>query len=82
MLRRIRPLEPNTLRLVQDTLLAAGYRPIATGDLREVARIIGTKRPRLVLLDLMLPRPMVPTRVLGGVRSVNGRPQVGHPGAT
>ena len=65
-----------------DTLLAAGYRPIATGDLREVARIIGTKRPRLVLLDLMLPRPMVPTRVLGGVRSVSGRPQVGHPGAT
>ena len=47
--------DPETLRYVRDALAAAGYAPLVTGDPGEVSRIIRTKRPRLVLLDLMLP---------------------------
>ena len=32
-----------------------GYAPLVTGDHRELSRLIGTERPRLILLDLMLP---------------------------
>ena len=47
--------DPQTLRYVRDALAAAGYSPLVTGDPREVPRLIQEKRPRLVLLDLMLP---------------------------
>ena len=47
--------DPNTLRLVRDTLVAAGYATVATGDPRELSRLIRAERPKLVLLDLMLP---------------------------
>ena len=47
--------DPQTLRYVRDTLAAADYSPIVTGDHRELSRIIRTEKPRLVLLDLMLP---------------------------
>ena len=47
--------DPQTLRHLRDTLAAAGYAPLVTGDHREVARIIRAENPRLVLLDLMLP---------------------------
>ena len=47
--------DPQTLRYVRDALSAAGYSPLVTGDPREVPRLVRTKRPGLVLLDLMLP---------------------------
>ena len=47
--------DPETLRQVRDTLAEAGYAPLVTGDPWAVARIIRAEKPRLVLLDLMLP---------------------------
>ena len=47
--------DPLTLRFVRDALSAAGYSPLVTGDPQEVPRLIKTKKPQLVLLDLMLP---------------------------
>ena len=47
--------DPETLRQVRDTLAEAGYAPLVTGDPWELARIIRAEKPRLVLLDLMLP---------------------------
>ena len=47
--------DPLTLRTVRDALTAEGYSPIVTGDPREVSQLINTKKPRLVLLDLVLP---------------------------
>ena len=47
--------DPQTLRHVRDTLVEAGYVPLVTGDHRELAQIIRTEKPALVLLDLMLP---------------------------
>ena len=47
--------DPQTLRYVKEVLTAAGYATLLTGDPREVASLIKTKKPRLVLLDLMLP---------------------------
>ncbi|MCY3774873.1 MAG: response regulator [Candidatus Aminicenantes bacterium] len=47
--------DPQMLRYVRDTLAAAGYSSHVTGDPREVPELIRTARPRLVLLDLMLP---------------------------
>ena len=47
--------DPQTLRYVRDALTAAGYSPLVTGEPREVSRLIQTKKPGLVLLDLMLP---------------------------
>ena len=47
--------DPQMLRYVRDTLAAAGYSPVVTGDPRELSRVIKMERPRLVLLDLLLP---------------------------
>ena len=47
--------DPQTLRFVRDALTAAGYVPIVTGDPRELSHLIETKKPKLILLDLMLP---------------------------
>ena len=47
--------DPQTLRHVRDTLAGAGYAPLVTGDHRELAQIIRTEQPALVLLDLALP---------------------------
>ena len=47
--------DPETLRHVRDTLEEAGYAPLVTGDPGELSRLIRTEKPRLVLLDLMLP---------------------------
>ena len=47
--------DPQTLMYVREILSEAGYFPLLTGDPREVSRIIKTKKPELVLLDLMLP---------------------------
>ena len=47
--------DPRMLRFVRNALTQAGYTPVATGDHRELSRIVRTQRPCLVLLDLMLP---------------------------
>ena len=47
--------DPRTLRFVRDALAAAGYAPLVTGAARDLPSIIRAERPRLVLLDLMLP---------------------------
>ena len=47
--------DPQTLRYIRDALVGAGYAPIVTGEHRELARIIETEKPQLVLLDLILP---------------------------
>ena len=47
--------DPQTLRHLRDGLAGAGYNPIVTGDPGELSSIIRAERPRLVLLDLMLP---------------------------
>jgi len=47
--------DPRTLRFVRDALAEAGYAPLVTGSPHHLPRIIRTERPRLVLLDLMLP---------------------------
>ena len=47
--------DPRALRFVRDALAEAGYAPLVTGAPRDLPRIIRTERPRLVLLDLMLP---------------------------
>ena len=47
--------DPHTLRYVRDVLSDAGYAPLATGDPGEIGAIIRAEKPRLVLLDLVLP---------------------------
>ena len=47
--------DPQTLRHARDTLAQAGFAAVVTGDPRDLSRIIREERPRLVLLDLMLP---------------------------
>ncbi len=47
--------DPTVLRYVRDALSRAGYAPVVTTDPDEALRILESERPRLVLLDLMLP---------------------------
>ncbi len=47
--------DPRALRYVRDALAAAGYAPAVTGEPKDVANLVRTKKPELVLLDLMLP---------------------------
>ena len=47
--------DPLTLRSVRDDLATAGYAPLVTGETAELAQIIRREKPRLVLLDLVLP---------------------------
>ena len=47
--------DPQTLRYARDALIPAGYAPVVTGDPRQLADLVETHRPALVLLDLMLP---------------------------
>ena len=47
--------DPETLRYVRNALTDAGYAPLVTGDFREIAQIVRTMGPKLVVLDLMLP---------------------------
>ena len=47
--------DPQALRYVRDVLVQAGYAPLVTGDPQEALRLMDEERPRLVLLDLMLP---------------------------
>ena len=47
--------DPQTLRYVRDILTDAGYSALVTAEHRELAGIIEAEKPKLVLLDLMLP---------------------------
>ncbi len=47
--------DPQALRYVRDTLANAGYQPVVTGDPQEALRLMERERPRLALLDLLLP---------------------------
>ena len=47
--------DPQMLRRIRDALAAAGYAPVVTGAPEEVAGLVRTHRPQLVLLDLVLP---------------------------
>ena len=47
--------DPQALRYIRDTLAGAGYQPVVTGDPQEAVRIMERERPRLALLDLVLP---------------------------
>ena len=47
--------DPQTLRYVRSTLSDAGFAAIVTADPKEVAQLMETEKPHLVLLDLMLP---------------------------
>ena len=46
--------DPFALRYARDALAAAGYDPLLSVDHQEVAQLITTQRPQLVLLDLVL----------------------------
>ena len=47
--------DPNTLRYVRDALAAAGYATVVTGEPGEVPELLRSRKPALVLLDLVLP---------------------------
>ena len=47
--------DPQALRFIRNTLEAAGYATLVTGDHRDLPRILRTEKPQLVLLDLALP---------------------------
>ena len=47
--------DPQTLRHVRRILAEADYVPVVTGDPEELAELVRAHRPRLVLLDLVLP---------------------------
>ena len=47
--------DPQMLRYVRDLLTVAGYNAVVTGDAEGLSSLIRTERPRLVILDLMLP---------------------------
>ncbi len=47
--------DPHMLRSVRATLAAAGYAPLVTGEPADLVRILRSEKPRLVLLDLVLP---------------------------
>ena len=47
--------DPHILRFVRDALTKAGYAALVTGEHEDLARIIRTEKPSLVLLDVVLP---------------------------
>ncbi len=47
--------DPQELRYVRDVLVQSGYAPLVTGDPQEALRLMERERPRLALLDLVLP---------------------------
>ncbi len=47
--------DPMTLRSVRDTLARAGYAPLVAGDPQQALELFEKEKPRLALLDLLLP---------------------------
>ncbi len=48
--------DPRGLQHLRGALAKAGYAPVVTGDPEEALRLMTVEKPRLALLDLMLPR--------------------------
>ena len=63
--------DPQTLWHVSDTLTEAGYFPISTGNPRQVSHLVKTKKPQLVLMDLLLPGT-------DGIKLMESVPQIAH----
>ena len=63
--------DPLALRYARDALTPAGYTTLVTGDPRDVSHLLRTKRPHLVLLDLMLPG-------IDGIELMQTRPRDGR----
>ncbi len=47
--------DARTLRFVREALAGAGYSPIVTAEHEDLSRIMQAEKPKLVLLDLVLP---------------------------
>ena len=47
--------DPQILRYVRNTLAEAGYIPVVTADANEVSNLLDSERPRLALVNLVLP---------------------------
>ena len=47
--------DPQALRYVHDALVGSGYAPVCAGDPEEALRLTRERRPRLALLELMMP---------------------------
>ncbi|MCY4598514.1 MAG: response regulator, partial [Acidobacteria bacterium] len=47
--------DPHTLRQVRNALTEADYVPVVTGDPEKLPELVRTHKPKLVLLDLVLP---------------------------
>ena len=47
--------DPHTLRHVRDALAGVGYAVLVSAEPNEIADLVRTEKPQLVLLDLMLP---------------------------
>ena len=47
--------DPQTLRSVRDMLTEAGYAAVVSGDPEELPELVRSHKPRLVLLDVLLP---------------------------
>ena len=61
--------DPRALRFVRNALARAGYAPLVTGEPGELAQILRSEKPRLVLLDLVLPGK-------DGIRLMNEIPEL------
>ncbi len=46
--------DPHALRFFRNTLQTAGFAPLATGDHRDIPRLLRGEKPELILLDLAL----------------------------
>ena len=67
--------DPQMLRYVRDALSAAGYDVAVTGEPGEMAGLVRTHRPALVLLDLVLPGADG-IELLGSVPELNDLPVI------
>ena len=68
--------DPQTLRYVRDTLSAAGYAPLVTGDTQELPGLIRKTAPHLVLLDLVLPGTADGIELMGMVPGLDDVPVI------
>ena len=67
--------DPMTLRNVRDILAGAGYKPLLVGNSEEALQLFESDRPRLVLLDLILPE-MDGIDLMGNMLSIRATPVI------